>query len=495
MSALVPPPSPPVIDDARAIAELHRLHALQRQAFLADPYPAAAQRKAHLSAAGEMVMSHRDDIQAAMSEDFGSHPELFTDLIEVLGVAARAAWAAEQLFSWMAEDERPADPALFGTAWAAIRYQPKGVVGNIVPWNFPFDLSVGPLVEMLAAGNRVIIKPSDYTPACAELLQRMVAETFPEDLAAVSVGGVALAREFPALRWDHLLYTGSPAIGREVARAAAENLVPVTLELGGKCPAILTADSVDAESVRSIVGTKLIKNGQMCISVDYVLVPRAQVDDFVAHARNYVARELPDYASSADCTGIITERHLDRITAMVGEARTSGARVVSLGGRVDRATRRMPLTLVIDPPGHLRIMREEVFGPILPVVPYDDLGAALAGINAGERPLGLYVYSQDAELAEDVLQGTISGGACVNMCAVQGALPSLGFGGVGQSGSGRHHGIEGFREFSNPRGVVVRGTGDLADAFLPPYGPVAQAIVSSALDGPARAGAAAPARA
>jgi coniferyl-aldehyde dehydrogenase len=466
-------------DDGPAIAELHRLLAVQRQAFLASPFPSAGERKAHLGALAGAVIGHRDDIRAAMSADFGSHPDLFTDLVEVLGVAGRAAFAIEQLDTWMADEERFTDPALYGTAKAAVRYQPKGVVGNIVPWNFPFDLSAGPLVEMLAAGNRVIIKPSDYTPACGELLRSMLAEIFPEDLVAVSVGGLALAKEFPTLRWDHLLYTGSPAIGREVAMAAAANLVPVTLELGGKCPAIMAADSVDAGSVRSVVGTKLIKNGQMCISVDYALVPRGQVDDFVGHAEHYLNSELPGYASSEDNTGIITARHLDRISAMVDEARASGARVITLGGEGDAGTRRVPLVLVVDPPEHLRIMQEEVFGPILPVIPYDDLGDALAGINAGERPLGLYVYSQDAAVAESVLQQTTSGGACVNVAALQGALPSLGFGGVGQSGTGRHHGIDGFREFSNPRGVVVRGTGDLADAFLPPYAGAAQAIVSS----------------
>jgi coniferyl-aldehyde dehydrogenase len=491
MTSLIMPPSGTDVDDGLAIAELHRLHARQRAAFLADPYPDAATRKGHLGALAGMVMAHRDDIRTAMRQDFGAHPDLFTDLVEILGVAGRAAYAIEQLDSWMAEDERPADPAFYGTAKAAIRYQPKGVVGNIVPWNFPFDLSVGPLVEMLAAGNRVIIKPSDYTPACAELLRQMVSVTFPEELVAVSVGGLMLAKEFPTLRWDHLLYTGSPAIGREVALAAADNLVPVTLELGGKCPAILAADSVDAQSVRSVIGTKLIKNGQMCISVDYALVPRAQVDEFVAHAAGYAASELADYAASGDCTGIITQRHLERIEAMLEQARASGARMVSLGGEGDRAARRLPLVLVIDPPKDLRIMQEEVFGPILPVIPYDDLGEALAEINAGERPLGLYVYSQDAEIAESVLRQTTSGGACVNICALQGALPSLGFGGIGQSGSGRHHGIEGFREFSNPRGVVVRGTGDLADAFLPPYGQLTQAIVDSVFDAAAQAGAAA----
>ena len=492
MTTFVTRPGAADVDDGPAIAELHRLHALQRKAFLADPYPDATERTGHLMAVAGMLMGHRAEIRAAMSADFAVHPELFTDLVEGLGVAARAASAMEQLDTWMAEDERPADPAFYGTARAGIRFQPKGVVGNIVPWNFPFDLSVGPLVEMLAAGNRVIIKPSDYTPACADLLRRMVSETFPEDLVAVSVGGLTLAREFPTLRWDHLLYTGSPAIGREVAQAAAANLVPVTLELGGKCPAILAADSVDADSVRSVIGTKLIKNGQMCISVDYALVPRAQVDAFVAHAEHYLTQELPDYASSADCTGIITERHLERIVAMADEARSAGARVVSLGGQGDQATRRLPLQLVVDPPTSLRIMHEEIFGPILPVIPYDDLDEALAELNAGERPLGLYVFSKDADVAEHVLRQTTSGGACVNFCAVQGAMPALGFGGVGQSGNGRHHGIEGFREFSNPRGVVVRGTGDLADAFLPPYGPAAQAIVDSVFGSAAPTDAAAP---
>lgn len=495
MTSLVTPPGSVGADDDRsAIVDLHRLHALQRRAFLADSYPEAAERKDHLADLAGMVLGHRDEIRAAMRADFAAHPDLFTDLIEVLGVAGRATYAAEQLDRWLAEDERPADSAIFGTARAGIRYEPKGVVGTIVPWNFPFDLSLGPLVEMLAAGNRVIIKPSDHTPACADLLKRMVGETFGEDRVAVTVGGVALAREFPSLRWDHLLYTGSPAIGREVALAAAANLVPVTLELGGKCPAILAADSVDAQSVRDVVGAKLVKNGQMCVSVDYALVPRAQLDEFVTHAASYLDGELPGYASTADCTGIITERHSARIGEMLDEATNAGARLVTLGGEGDPATRRLPLTLVIDPPADLRIMREEIFGPILPVIPYDGLDDALAEVNAGERPLGLYVYSKDPRVAEHVLRNTTSGGACVNVCAVQGALPSLGFGGIGRSGHGRHHGVEGFREFSNPRGVVVRGDGDMIDAFLPPYGPLARSIVDSVFGGGTAGGTEAPAQ-
>jgi len=459
---------------------------VQRAAFLADPYPSIEQRRGHLLAVAGMVTGHREQIRAALVADFAVAPELFTDLAEVLGVAGRAAHAAEQLSIWTAEDERPTEPAVYGTTRAGVRFQPKGVVGNIVPWNFPFDLSLGPLVEMLAAGNRVIMKPSDHTPACAALLAEMVGKTFGEDRVAVSVGGLVLAKEFPTLRWDHLLYTGSPAIGREVAVAAAQNLVPVTLELGGKSPAILTSGHVTAENVRTTVGTKLIRNGQMCTSVDYALVPRAELDTFVEHARSFVDGELPGYASSEDCTGIITQRHLERIAAMVAEAEASGATVVPLGGEGNRERRQLPLTLVVDPPDDLRIMQEEIFGPILAVVPFDDLDDALAHINAGERPLSVYVFADDAT-ADRVLTMTTSGGACVNVCAAQGALPSLGFGGIGQSGSGRHHGLDGFREFSNPRGVVVRGTGDVIDSFFPPYGALAQAVVDSALAGPSAA--------
>ncbi|GAA1365951.1 aldehyde dehydrogenase family protein [Streptomyces beijiangensis] len=467
-------------DDAQAISELRRLHATQRRAFLTDPYPSVSERKSHLAALAHMVLSHRDEIRAAMSADFGVHPPLFTDLVEVLGFAGRAQYAAKELDVWMADGERHADPTLFGTATATVRYQPKGVIGLIVPWNFPFDLALGPLTEMLAAGNRVVIKPSEEAPACAELLHRMVTGAFDEDRVAVSVGGVGLARHFPAVAWDHLLFTGSPRIGREVARAAATNLTPLTLELGGKCPALLDTDSVDADTVRQVIGTKLVKNGQMCISVDHVLVPRTLLDAFVAHAQAHIAKALPDYASGPDCTGLITGRHLRRITAMVEQARDAGARILTLGGPGDPATRRLPLTLVIDPPAGLRLMEEEIFGPVLPVIGYDDLTDALTELNAGPRPLALYVFSKNPAVAEHVLRHTTSGGACVNVCAVHGALPALAFGGVGHSGYGRHHGVEGFREFSNPRGVVVRGTGDLTEVFLPPYTSAAQSVVQAA---------------
>src|SRR4051812_43507903 len=275
-------------DDEQAIAELGQIVERQRAAFLADPFPSLDERRGLLQALAGMVMAHRTQIEEAMSADFGVHPTVATDLIEVLGVAGRAAYAAERLEAWMAPEPREVDPALFGSGKAFVQPQPKGVVGIIVPWNFPFDLSVGPLVEMLAAGNRVVIKPSEHTPACGELLREMVRSTFDRERVDVVVGGLELAKAFTHVRWDHLLYTGSPAIGREIAKAAAEQLVPVTLELGGKCPAIVADDSVDRETIKQVLGTKAIKSGQMCITVDYCLVPRTQLEHFAALAAEYV---------------------------------------------------------------------------------------------------------------------------------------------------------------------------------------------------------------
>jgi coniferyl-aldehyde dehydrogenase len=472
-------------NDEAAIAELQEIVGRQRAAFLVDPFPSLAERHELLGALAGMLMSHRTQVEEAMSSDFGVHPALAADLIEVLGPAGRAVHAAQQLEGWMAAEPREADPALFGSGRAFVQAQPKGVIGNIVPWNFPFDLSVGPLIEMLAAGNRVVIKPSEYTPACGELLREMVRATFDRDRVDVVVGGLELARAFTRVRWDHLLYTGSPAVGREIAKAAAEQLVPVTLELGGKCPAILTEDSIDAESVKQVLGTKALKNGQMCISVDYCLVPRGRLEEFAGLAADYVRDSMPGYCQSDSCTGMISSRHLQRIQGLLEDARARGCDVRALedAGEVDPATRQLPMSLVIDPPDDLALMQEEIFGPILPVKAYDDLDEAIDHVNAGERPLALYVFAKDEALADDVLRRTTSGGACVNCAAVHGALPSLPFGGIGQSGSGRHHGVEGFREFSNLRGVFVRGEGDLLEAFAPPYGPMAQAVVDAAFAG------------
>jgi coniferyl-aldehyde dehydrogenase len=465
-----------------AIAELHAAFSAARQAFEADRNPTLNERRTRIEALIHMMLNHRERISAALSIDFGSHPVPTSDLIEVLGVVGRANFVLEHLEEWSRPVVRDVDRAVLGNGTAYIHYQPKGVVGNIVPWNFPFDLSVGPLIDMLAAGNRVIIKPSEYTPTCSALLREMVTATFDPTLVHVAIGGQELAREFSSMRWDHLLYTGSADVGRQVMAAAARNLTPVTLELGGKCPVVMTPGAVTARHIESVIGTKLIKNGQMCISVDYCLVPRQETQTFVELAQAFMKDSVPHYSRGSECTGIISHRHLDRLQDLLNEAKARGCQIIPLEAdpHIDRESRRMPLFLVIDPPSDLRMMRDEIFGPILPIVPYDDVGQAVNMVNAGERPLGLYVFGEDRQLIESILSNTTSGGAAINACAIQGALPSLPFGGVGMSGMGRHHGVEGFREFSNPRGVVIRGTDDIIDAFYPPQSKAA-ALVQAAL--------------
>ena len=467
---------------AESVERLRTQFDRQRVAFDRDPVTGIAERRELLSALAGAVVAHRAEIQEAMSSDFGFHPPVLTDLPEVLGVAGRAAYAIEHLETWAAPQPRHADPVLYGTGVAEMRFQPKGVVGVMTPWNFPFDLSLGPLVDILAAGNRAILKPSEHTPACGEVLAELVAATFDPARVDVAIGDIELARAFPTLAWDHLMYTGGTAVGRKVAAAAAPNLVPLTLELGGKCPALLAPGHVDTASVANVIGVKGYKSGQMCISVDHVLVPREEVERFVELASAYVRDELLGPTRAADVAGIINEHHVERLGSLLDEARAAGARVIELedAGALDRTARQLPLTLVIDPPHNVGLMDEEVFGPILPVVPYDGVEDAITHMRSGDRPLGVYVYG-DQELADRVFDVTSSGAFCVNAAAMHGALPSLGFGGSGASGHGRHHGLEGFREFSNARAVFVRGEGDAIDTFVPPYDARSQAFVDGAL--------------
>jgi coniferyl-aldehyde dehydrogenase len=349
-------------------------------------------------------------------------------MVEVLGVAGRAAYVISKLDDWIKYDNREVDAQMYGsTAKGEVRFQPKGVVGNIVPWNFPLDLSLGPLCEMLAAGNRVIIKPSEFTPNTGALLAKMIAENYPEDLVTVVNGGLDLSKRFTQLKFNHILYTGNPTVGKLVMGEAAKNLVPVTLELGGKCPAIMLADSVNTENVETILGAKMLKNGQMCISVDYVLVPEKDVDTFTSAAEKMFNERLSDYSTSADNTGIISERHLQRIITMVSDAERAGVKSIKLGGDAakENLKRQLPLTLLVNPGRELSVMQEEIFGPILPIIPYSNLDDAIDEINEGERPLGLYVFSEDIAAADKIIDNTNSGGAAINCAAVRKTIANI----------------------------------------------------------------------
>ncbi len=454
--------------DEAAISKLQIAFKAQRKAFAMDRNPSLAVRRERLERISSMMVANRDKIYAALRADFGVHPDPASEVLEVHAVTARVDYALAHLEQWMQPMPREVDAPYASVLRAFIQSQPKGVIGNIVPWNFPFEIGIGPMVDMFAAGNRVLLKPSEFAPASAALLQEMVAAAFPADLAYVAVGGLDLAKAFSALPFDHLMYTGSSDVGRQVMLAAAQNLTPVTLELGGKCPAVLLPGSVTPDTIGGILGVKMIKNGQMCVSVDHCFVPRAELDAFEKIAVGFMEQAAPNYASSGACTGIISERHLDRMSALLADAKDAGARIVTLekSDKVDRQTRTMPISLVLDPSPGLRVMQEEIFGPILPVIPYDHIDEVVEQINQGDHPLGVYVYGDDATTAARIFAETRSGGGAINACAIQAGLKSLAFGGVGMSGMGRHHGEDGFREFSNQRGMVVRGEGANFDALV-----------------------------
>ncbi|MBK6705962.1 MAG: aldehyde dehydrogenase family protein [Sphingomonadales bacterium] len=457
-------------DDA-AIAELHRLFDAQRAAYFANPEPTLEERLELIGRIPGMMVKNYDRIVAAFHADYGNHPALTTTLFDFLNVIERAQQAMENLAKWMQRDERPLPPELYGSSLAYIRHQPKGVIGNLSAWNFPFDISFGPLVDMLAAGNRVIIKPSEQVPACGELMREMIAETYAPEQVAVVTGGIGLASHFSTLRWDHLLYTGNTRIGREVALKAAENLVPVTLELGGKNPVIFTEDSVTPQNVANMLGVKVAKNGQICINADHAFVPRAQQDRFVQLAREHLDSLFEDYTTDPDVCNVINKRQWTRLQAMISELRERAPQsLVEIGSpATTEGGCRMPFTIAVDPPKDSLVATTEVFGPILPLIPYGDIDEVIHAIQQGERPLGIYMYSEQPDLIEKVRCNTSSGGFVVNCCALHGAQGNLGFGGVGHSGHGRHHGIEGFKEFSNPRAYVELKDDAAIDPLLAPH--------------------------
>jgi coniferyl-aldehyde dehydrogenase len=457
--------------DQTAITELERVFLLQKAAFLRNPYPSAPQRIDAMQRVPAMLRKYRQKILQALDADFSGHSHDQGDLLEILGMFDRAKFNIDHVAKWMRPVSKASNPVTQGDSKAYIKYQPKGVVGNMVSWNFPFDIALGPMLDQLGAGNRVIIKPSDLSPACGEVLHEMCKETFDEDQVAVVNGGLALARHFPTLAWDHLVYTGSGAVGRQVMLAAAANLVPVTLELGGKCPAVVAPDSVlDERTITTIAGVKVIKRGQMCVTVDHCLVPESGVKAFTDKLAAHMAAHFAQDNAAPHACGIISERHVARLNRLIDEARASGAQVIQIGADLQAGQRDMPFYLVVNPSDDLALMQQEVFGPILPIKTYRDTADAIATLNRGDRPLGLYVFAKDRAFIDQVTEQTHSGGVAINTAALQAGQPSMGFGGSGASGMGRHHGEEGFREFSNPRGYFERGAGGTLDWIIPPYG-------------------------
>ncbi len=472
-------------DTAQSIALLDTVFDQQRAAFSRQPFTSVAERVDLLRAIAPMMMGYAKRLAEALNDDYGYHSPLTAYMFDVLNVAGRAEYVANNLPRWVLPEQREVVPHLYGESRAYTDHQAKGVVGNLSAWNFPVDLSIGPLCEMLAAGNRVIIKPSEQVPATAEVMAEMVAATFDRDRVAVVTGDLELAEAFTTKPWDHLLYTGNSNIGRKVMSKAAANLVPVTLELGGKSPTVFTREAVTATNVRSLLGAKLIKGGQLCITVDHVYVPNDQLDSLVELIDDSLKALMGDHTTSDMGVAVINQRQFQRAQRVVDDAKQRHPDAVVELGSATHAERpyRMPLTLIINPEPDSLACQEELFGPVLPIFGYDDFDEVVVTINRGERPLGVYIFSDDNARIEQLRRNTVSGGFAVNAPSMQGAHESLGFGGVGNSGMGRHHGYDGFREFSNPRGVFELGAGAQTDLLYAPHGEMARAFIEQVSGG------------
>ena len=411
---------------------------------------------------------------AAVDADFGGRSADETRLIEVIGPILQIDHALANLRRWMKPSRRRTE-LVFLTNRARVEYQPKGVVGIINPWNFPLYLALGPLVAALAAGNRAMIRMSQFTPRSREVLWRMLGGIFPEREVAVFGGDLAEAEAFSRLPFDHLVFTGSPQVGRHIMRAAAEHLVPVTLELGGKSPALVGPAADLADAARRIAHGRTLSGGQVCVAPDYALVQRDRVEPFVEAVCAAYRRMYASPQGSADCTALATDRRAQRIREMIADAQAKGARVVAAG--VDGPGRRIALRVVTQVRDDMTVMQQEIFGPVLPVVPYDTLDDAIAYITARPRPLALYAFGLAGAELEKVERRTHAGGMAINDCGWQAFNHDLPFGGIGNSGMGSYHGEEGFRALSHAKPVYVRHRFFPIGLFYPPYGNVVQRLV------------------
>jgi coniferyl-aldehyde dehydrogenase len=451
--------------------ELEALVAAQRRAFAARP-PRYADRIDALRRLERALIRRADDIVAAISSDFGGRPAEETRALEILPVRNEIRYACRYLTSWM--EPRPA-PVQW-QAWPAtahITYQPLGVVGILSPWNYPLFLTLIPLVGAIAAGNHVILKPSEVAPATAALLQSMLSELFPQDYVSVVTGGADVAAAVTRLPLDHLLFTGSTRVGKLVMKAASEHLVPVTLELGGKSPVIVHPSYPIERAAERILTGKLYNAGQTCIAPDYVLLPQERRAEFINHARRVVERMYPRLVENPDYTRIINAHHYQRLTELVEDARTHGAEVTTIDPAnepCDASSRVFAPTIVTGVRDEMALAREEIFGPILPLVEYQHLDEAIAYVNARPHPLAFYYFDDRPARVRDVVGRVISGGVTVNDCIFHVGQPALPFGGIGPSGMGRYHGFDGFEAFSHKKGVMWQGRWSSLAMLRPPYG-------------------------
>jgi coniferyl-aldehyde dehydrogenase len=462
--------------------DVNRQHAMadalsrMKSAHIREGQPDRDTRAGWIDRAIALLVENQDALCAAVSADFGHRSKdqtAFADLVQSVGALKHAR---KNLRTWMKPVRRPVEfPLGLLGARAELHYQPKGVVGIVAPWNFPISMVFSPLAGIFAAGNRALAKPSEFTERTSALMADLAAQYFDPEVFAIVTGGSEVGQAFTALPFDHMIFTGSTTVGRHVMRAAAENLTPVTLELGGKSPTVIGISADMAKSARRIMHGKTLNAGQICTAPDYVLLPKDRTEAFVQAATRAIGEMYPSgLKDNDDYSSIINQRHYDRLMGLVQDARDKGAQIVTLNPKdesfAQQPHHKIPPHLILDATEDMKVMQEEIFGPLLPVLTYERIDEAIAGINARPRPLALYYFGDEDEERDLVLNNTTAGGVTVNDTLFHVAQEELPFGGIGPSGMGNYHGWEGFLTFSHAKGVYRQAGSELIRLFRPPYG-------------------------
>ena len=450
--------------------DLKALLETQRCAFAARP-PRYSERIDALRKLEGAMLKRQDDIIAAISDDFRGRAREETLALELFPLLYEIRYACRHLKRWMAPRRVPVQWQ-FWPGKARVFYEPLGVVGILSSWNYPLYLTLAPFTGALSAGNHVLLKPSELAPATAELMKAIVSDLYPPEYVSVIIGGPETAADFVRLPLNYMLFTGSSRVGKLVMKAASENLVPVTLELGGKSPAAIHPTYPLRKAAERILVGKLYNAGQTCVAPDYVLVPPHQRDEFVNAAQTTIARMYPSLVNNPDYTRIVNASHYQRLVALVEDARCRGARIIEINpaGETCNVTNQVfPPTLVTNVRDDMAIMQEEIFGPVLPIVDYGSVEEAVRYINERPHPLAFYYFDDDKQRARDVVSRTVAGGATVNDCIFHAGQVTLPFGGVGPSGMGRYHGFDGFQTFSNKKSVFFQKKWSALALLRPPY--------------------------
>jgi coniferyl-aldehyde dehydrogenase len=449
----------------------------QKKHFIKEGPPPLELRVDRLNRLKTLIMDNRYDFIEALNSDYGNRSKEASIMTDAYSIIPDLNTAIKNIKKWTKADKRSSNfPFGFFGARAYVNYEPLGTVGMISPWNFPVNLSFGPLAAIFAAGNQVMHKPSELTPLTASLIKDLCDKAFDENEFATFLGGPEVGEAFTKLHFDHLLYTGSGNVGKHVMQSAAENLVPVTLELGGKSPVVI-GDSADLKSsAKRIMFGKTLNAGQICLAPDYVIIHKDKKEEFITEAENAIKGFYPDIKDNEDYTSIINERHYNRINSLIDDAKEKGANVHQIDPSNEDFTQqefyKIPPTIITNTSDDMRVMNEEIFGPVLPVLEYENIDDALSTINAKDRPLGLYYFGTDKKEESEIINKTSSGGVTVNNVIGHIQQTDLPFGGVGPSGMGRYQGYDGFKNFSNHR-AVYKDVGfkfdKLFDGIRPPY--------------------------